>query len=243
MQRAGVVRSRQLNGMLAQHLRKHLQAEEQRLRLPDVRTQIQLAQFMMRSDLAPDLDVIIDAAASALTMSNIALAEEQARFAFDRGGGLAAAVVLAEAMGWQGRGVEVEAVLGAFDPDGADELLTARWGCVRAMSLFFNCGQVEQARQLLADVTDRINSEAIVSYVAAVEVLFTCFSGDIADHDRDRPGPVHIGSAVGDGVGGCADVLGVGAGRAVWRRSPRSGGRAASGCARPAGRVTQDRVG
>ncbi|MGB7112657.1 MAG: LuxR family transcriptional regulator, partial [Mycobacterium sp.] len=179
MQRAGVVRSRQLNGMLAQHLRKHLQAEEQRLRLPDVRTQIQLAQFMMRSDLAPDLDVIIDAAASALTMSNIALAEEQARFAFDRGGGLAAAVVLAEAMGWQGRGVEVEAVLGAFDPDGADELLTARWGCVRAMSLFFNCGQVEQARQLLADVTDRINSEAIVSYVAAVEVLFTCFSGDI----------------------------------------------------------------
>ena len=179
MQRAGVVRSRQLNGMLAQHLRKHLQAEEQRLRLPDVRTQIQLAQFMMRSDLAPDLDVIIDAAASALTMSNIALAEEQARFAFDRGGGLAAAVVLAEAMGWQGRGVEVEAVLGGFDPDGADELLTARWGCVRAMSLFFNCGQVEQARQVLADVTDRINSEAIVSYVAAVEVLFTCFSGDI----------------------------------------------------------------
>jgi DNA-binding CsgD family transcriptional regulator len=92
---------------------------------------------------------------------------------------LAAAIVLAEAMGWQGRGDEAEAVLGAFDPDGADELLTARWGCVRAMNLFFNCGQVEQARQVLANVTDRINSEAIVSYVAAVEVLFTCFSGDI----------------------------------------------------------------
>ncbi len=179
MQRAGVVRSRQLNGMLAQHLRKHLQAEEQRLRLPDVRTQIQLAQFMMRSDLAPDLDVMIDAAASAMTMSNIALVEELARFAFDRGGGLAAAVVLAEAIGWQGRGDEVEALLGDFDPDGADELLTARWGCVRAMSLFFNCGQVEQARQVLANVTDRISSVAIVSYVAAVEVLFTCFSGDI----------------------------------------------------------------
>jgi DNA-binding CsgD family transcriptional regulator len=179
MQRAGVVRSRQLNGMLAQHLRKHLRAEEQRLRLPDVRTQIQLAQFMMRSDLVPDLDVMIDAAASAMTMSNIVLAEELARFAFDRGGGLAAAVVLAEAMGWQGRGDEVEAVLGAFGPDGADELLTARWGCVRAMNLFFNCEQVEQARQVVANVTDHINSEAIVSYIAAVEVLFTCFSGDI----------------------------------------------------------------
>ncbi|HZC94012.1 MAG TPA: LuxR C-terminal-related transcriptional regulator [Mycobacterium sp.] len=179
IQRAGVVRTRQLNGMLAQHLRKHLRAEEQRSRLPDVRAKIQLAQFMMRSDLASDLDVIIDAAASAMTMSNIALGEELARFAFDRGGGLPAAVVFADALGWQGRGDEVEAVLGAFDPDGADELLTARWGCVRAMNLFFNCGQVEQARQVLANVMDRINSETILSYVVAVEVLFTCFSGDI----------------------------------------------------------------
>ena len=194
MQRAGVVRSRQLNGMLAQYLRKHLRAEVQRSRLPDVRTQIQLAQFMTRSDLAPDLDVIIDAAASAMTMSNFACGEELARFAFDRGGGLPAAVVLARALSWRGRGDEVEAVLGAFDPDGADELLTARWGCVRAMSLFFNCGQVEQARQVLANVTDRINSEAIVSYVAAVEVLFTCFSGDIPT--TIETGPMLCGSDV-----------------------------------------------
>ena len=145
-------------------------------------------------------------------------------------------------MGWQGRGDEAEAVLGAFDPDGADELLTARWGCVRAMNLFCNCEQVEQARQVLANVTDRINSEAIVSYVAAVDVLFTCFSGDI-------PTTIETGLARVHRIcrwrrcGGCADVLGVGAGRAVWRRSPRSGGGAASGCARPTGRVTQDRVG
>src|ERR1700722_14557692 len=104
MQRAGVVPSRQLNGMLAQHLRKYLQAEGQRSRPPDVRTQIQLAQFMTRSDLSPDLDVIIGAAASAVTMSSVGHGEELARFALDRGGGLAAAIVLAEAMGWQGRG-------------------------------------------------------------------------------------------------------------------------------------------
>src|SRR6202035_5806867 len=110
MQRAGVVRSRQLNGMLAQHLRKHLQAEEQRSRPTDVRPQIQLAQFMMRSDLAPDLDVIIGAAASAVTMSSVGHGEELARFAFNRGGGLAAAIVLADALSWQGRGDEAEAV-------------------------------------------------------------------------------------------------------------------------------------
>ncbi|HZE15241.1 MAG TPA: ATP-binding protein, partial [Mycobacterium sp.] len=91
---AGVVRSRQLNGMLAQQLQKQRKAEGQRSTAPDVRTQIQLAQFMMRSDLAPDLDLIIDAAASAMTMSNFACGEELARFAFDRGGGLPAAIVL-----------------------------------------------------------------------------------------------------------------------------------------------------
>ncbi|MGH3552266.1 MAG: LuxR C-terminal-related transcriptional regulator [Mycobacterium sp.] len=180
MQRAGAVRSRQLNSMLAQHLRKYLESEEQRSRLPDVRAQIQLAQFMMRSDLPPDFDVMINAAASAMTMSNFISGEELARFAFDCGGGLPAAIVFAEAMGWQGRGDEAEEVLGAFDPDGADELLTARWGCVRAMNLFFNCGQVEHARQVIANTKERINSEAIVNLVAAVEISFPLLSGDVA---------------------------------------------------------------
>ena len=125
-----------------------------------MRTEIQLAQFMMRSDLAPDLDVIIGAAASAVTMSSVGHGEELARFALDRGGGLPAAIVLADALSWQGRGDEAEAVLGDVDPDGADELLTAQWGCLRAVNLFFGCGQVEHAREVLADVRDRVDSEA-----------------------------------------------------------------------------------
>jgi DNA-binding CsgD family transcriptional regulator len=180
MQRAGVVRSRQLNGMLAQHLRKYLQAEVRRSRPPDVRTQIQLAQFMTRSDLAPDLDVIIGAAASAVTMSSVGHGEELARFAFDRGGGLPAALVLADALSWQGRGDEAEAVLGDVVPDGADGWLTVRWGCLRAVNLFFGCGRVEPARQVLADVRDHVDSEASVRLVTTLEVSFACFSGDVA---------------------------------------------------------------
>jgi DNA-binding CsgD family transcriptional regulator len=180
MQRAGVVRSRQLNGMLAQHLRKHLRAEGQRSRPPDVRTQIQLAQFMTRSDLTPDLDVIIGAAVSAVTMSSVGHGEELARFAFDRGGGLPAAIVLADALSWQGRGDEAEAVLGDVEPDGADELLTARWGCLRAVNLFFGCGRVEPAWEVLANVRDRVHSEASVRLVTTLEVSFACFSGDLA---------------------------------------------------------------
>ena len=192
---AGVVRSRQLNGMLAQHLRKNLQAEGQRPRLPDVRTRIQLAQFMMRSDLTPDLDLIIDAAASAVTMSNCACGEELARFAFDRGGGLPAALVLAKALSWRGRGDETEAVLADVDPpDGADEWLIVQWGGLRALGLFFNCGQVEQARQVLANVKDRVDSEAVVGLVTALEVSFACFSGDVAT--AIETGPSLCGSDV-----------------------------------------------
>jgi len=50
---AGVVRTRQLNGLLAQALRQHA-LEGRRSRLSDVRGQIRLAQLMMRSDLPPD---------------------------------------------------------------------------------------------------------------------------------------------------------------------------------------------
>jgi DNA-binding CsgD family transcriptional regulator len=175
---AGVVRSRQLNGMLAQHLWKQLWRGE-RSGTPDVRTRIQLAQFMTRSDLTPDLDLIVDAAASAVTMSNIACGEELARFAFDQGAGVQAAIVLAEAMAWQGRSDEVEAVLNDVDPDGADEWLIVRWGCLRAANLFFSCGQVEQARLALADVRARVDSEALLHLVTAMEGVFACFSGDV----------------------------------------------------------------
>ncbi|MGO9151572.1 LuxR C-terminal-related transcriptional regulator [Mycobacterium sp.] len=178
---AGVVRTRQLNGMLAQQLQKRVEAEGQRSRLPDVRVQIRLAQFMIRSDLSPDLDVIIDAAASAMTMSNFACGEELARFAFERGGGLPAAIVLGRALSWQGRGDETEAMLADVDPpDGADEWVIVQWGGLRALSLFINCGQVEQARQVLADVKNRVDSEAVVGLVTALEVSFGFFSGDVA---------------------------------------------------------------
>ncbi len=176
LQRAGVARTRQLNTLLAQQL----QQRSAHLPAADVRTRIQLAQFMIQSDLAPDLEVIMDAAASAVTMSNVAFGEKLARFAFQRGGGLRAAIVLAEAVSWQGRGDEAEDVLSAFDPDGSDELLTVRWGCLRAANLFWGCGRVDAARAVLANVKDRVSSGAMLGLAAAMGVSFAFFSGDLS---------------------------------------------------------------
>jgi DNA-binding CsgD family transcriptional regulator len=175
---AGVVRSRQLNGILAQALQKHERAGR-RSQLSDLRGRIRLAQFMMRSDLEPDLDVVIEAAADALAMSNVALSEELARFAVDRGGGLRAALVLAEAVSWQGRGEEADSVLVDAEPGGGDEWLIARWGCLRAANLVWGCGDVEAATRVLTEVKKHVASEAGIHLINALEVSIGFFCGDV----------------------------------------------------------------
>jgi DNA-binding CsgD family transcriptional regulator len=180
IRRAGIVRSRQLNGKLAQAFGHHLEERGRDASLPDVRDRIRLAQFMIRSDLTPDLDVIVAAAADAVAMSNVALGEELARFAVDRGAGLRAVIVLAKAVSWQGRGDEAEAMLADAELDGSAEWLIAQWGCLRAANLFWVCRRVEAAQRVLADTKSRIDSEASFYLANALEVSMQFFRGDVA---------------------------------------------------------------
>ena len=176
VRRAGIARTRQLNTILAQQLQRYT---ESGVSPADVRTRMQLAQFMMHGDLEPDLDLIIETAATAITMSNVGYGEELARFAFDHGGGLAAALVLADAVSWQGRGSEAENVLRSFDPDGSDVMLTVRWGCLRAANLFWGCGRLIAARAVLANVKERVDPAAVLGLASSMEVSFAFFSGDL----------------------------------------------------------------
>ncbi len=182
--RGGVARSRQLNTVLAQHLSEFLQRTRSSCpdsARPDVRVEIQLAQLMTRSDMDPDLHLITHAAASAVTMSNVVLGEQLAQFAYDHGGGVIAAIVLAEAMSWQGRGDEAESLLATFDPDGSDALATVRWGCTRAANLYWACGEIDAARAVLATVRDRVASAAMLGLVTAMEVSFDFFAGRLSE--------------------------------------------------------------
>ncbi|MCA2238104.1 AAA family ATPase [Mycobacterium avium] len=185
---AGVVRSRQLNGILAKTLRKHLRAAGRRSQISDPRGRIQLAQFIMRSDLEPDLDVVIKAAADAMAMSNVVLGEQLATFAVDRGGGLPAALVLAEAVSWQGRGEEADSILLGADVDDADEWLIARWGCLRAANLAWGCGDAEGATRVLAEVKQRLATEGSLQLIDALDVSIGFFRGDIARTIEFGPG-------------------------------------------------------
>ncbi|GFG84437.1 helix-turn-helix transcriptional regulator [Mycolicibacter algericus] len=187
LERIGVVRSRRLNGLLFNAFDKYLRRGGRRLRLPDVRGRIRMAQFMICSDLEPDFELIIGAAVRAAAMSNLAHAEELARFAFDRDGGLPAALVLGDTLLWQGRGDEAESVLTDVGLDGADSVSIVDWACVRASNLFWNCGEIDSAQQVLAEVRGRAHSKASTALVHALETAFAFFTGDLATALRAGP--------------------------------------------------------
>jgi DNA-binding CsgD family transcriptional regulator len=177
--RLGSTRSRDVNAILARHLSDFLDRKRACRESADPHRRIQLAQFMIRGSGPQDLNVVNHAAASAVTMSDLTLGEELARFAFDHGGGLDSATILAEALSWRGRGDEAETILAQFDPDGSDPLLTARWGGLRAANLYFGCGRVAAARDMLATVTRRVSDPRLLNVVVAMEVSFAFYGADM----------------------------------------------------------------
>lgn len=187
LRHAGVVNSRRLNGVLVKAFEKYLREGGRRLRLPDLRGEIRMAQFMIRSDLDPDLDFILGAALNAAAVSNLSHAEELAGFAFDRTAGLPAALVLANALMWQGRGGRAEAVLTDVDLDGADDESTAQWVILRASNLFWSCNDVEAARRVVTDFRHRARSSVSTTLIEALEMAFEVSCGDLTTALQSGP--------------------------------------------------------
>jgi DNA-binding CsgD family transcriptional regulator len=174
--RCGVARLRQINTSLAQNfwdlVDGHAEGSAR-----DPRLVIEHARLMMNSDATPDVTLVIDAAETAMTMSSLVLSEQLARFAHENGGGLRAAIALADALAWQGFNHEAEDLLAAFDP--RDEVTLVRWGCLRATNLFFGCGQRAVAEEVLGMVRSRVTLPVLRSYALAVEASIAYFAGDL----------------------------------------------------------------
>ncbi|TGD87155.1 LuxR family transcriptional regulator [Mycolicibacterium sp. CH28] len=174
--RCGVARLRQINTLLVQNFWHPIDDPGQGAGR-DPRRVIELARLTMNSDMTPDVDLVIDAAESAMTMSSLTLAEQLARFAYEHGGGLRAAIALADALAWQGLNEKAEDLLAAFDPH--DEVMVVRWGCLRATNLFFGCGRRATAEEVLATVRGRVAIPALRSFATAVEASISYFAGDL----------------------------------------------------------------
>ncbi|NOP96171.1 LuxR C-terminal-related transcriptional regulator [Mycolicibacterium fortuitum] len=178
--RCSKTRTRQINTQLASLLAAHLKAPGTGA-VADVRGRIQLARFMVGGDVPADPGAIADAAASAVTMANLTLGEELARYAVDHGAGTSAVIVLADAMSWQGRGEQAEELLAGAVPAPDDEAMLARWGCLRASNLFFGCARPDSARAVLATLRGKLRCPQMLSLVAAMEAVFAFHTGELAE--------------------------------------------------------------
>ncbi|MDQ2638311.1 MAG: hypothetical protein M3Y83_15695, partial [Actinomycetota bacterium] len=142
--------------------------------------QVRKALLVVESDVRADATQLIDAAQHALTLGQVGLGERLARHAVDHGGGLPAALALGQALSWQGRGDDAEALLARCETDETDPQQYIRWVCARAANLFWVCGQPADAEALLRQCMDRRDAPAMLDSVRALRASFAFYRGDLA---------------------------------------------------------------
>lgn len=132
----------------------------------------------LASDVDPPLDLLMIAAERAVALSDLVQGERFARAALARGGGFDAAVVLAHALSWQGKGVETEALL--EDTVVSNEIELVRWGIPRVANRFWTLGDVEGAFSALEKVRAGLEDPVLLSTIRAMESAMALHLGDLS---------------------------------------------------------------
>ena len=158
--RLGIASARRLRGRLFSALQQRpVQSAAERIRL---------AELALDSDRSADLELFEAAAADAIAVADLPLAERFARAAVERRGGVAAADLLARALLWQGHRIEAERTLAAFDPAELTEPQLARWGGTRVSNLLWSMGDADRADEVLADMRARVGNPKIAAMTAGL---------------------------------------------------------------------------
>ncbi|MGV9670832.1 LuxR C-terminal-related transcriptional regulator [Gordonia sp. NPDC003504] len=142
---------------------------------------IRLARLCVDGGHQLDVKLLISAAKDAVALTNLPLGERLARAATENGGGLRAVDVLSRALLWQGKIVEANEVLAAFDPDTLDELELVQWGVPRISLLFWSLGDVDQSARLLDLLRSRVRYPALCLMVEATGSAMAVHANRIAE--------------------------------------------------------------
>lgn len=110
------------------------------------------------------------AAADALRRADLGAAEELARAACAQDGSLSARLTLAQAMAWQGRGDDADAVLAEVDPATLTEADLIAWALPRAANQFWMLDEPERATAFLRATRARLRS------ATAIDALLSTFA-------------------------------------------------------------------
>jgi hypothetical protein len=117
------------------------------------------------------------AAAEALARGDLATAEELGRAALRDDESLAARLILAQALAWQGRGRDADAVLSEVDESALDETDLMAWALPRAANQFWMLNQPERATAFLQSVRGRVASAGAGATLDALLGTFTMNAG------------------------------------------------------------------
>lgn len=119
----------------------------------------------------------IAAAEEALGRGDLAAAEKLGRAALRDGESLTARLTLAQALAWQGRGRDADAVMSEVDESALSESELMAWALPRAANQFWMLDQPERATAFLHTVRGRVTSENAGATLDALLGTFTMNAG------------------------------------------------------------------
>ena len=160
-------RRTELVALLSRHPSEHL---SDRLRL---------ASLAVDSDAPQPVGEVIEGARQALRLGDLALGERLARSALARSGELAARLPLAQAVAFQGRGREADAVLAEADPATLSEPELIAWTLLRAANQFFMLGEPERATAFLRTIRNRVTDAGPRVTLDALSATFAMNAGNV----------------------------------------------------------------
>jgi hypothetical protein len=140
---------------------------------------LRLASLAMDSDAPQPVDDVIQAAEQALRLGDLKLAERLARSALERSGGLAARLPLGNALAWQGRGRDADAVLDVVDSSALSEPELIAWTLLRAANQFFMLSEPERATAFLRTIRNRITDAGPRITLDALSSTFAMNAGSV----------------------------------------------------------------
>lgn len=117
------------------------------------------ATLMVASDLEPDPVLLGAAAQTALRLMDMGLAEQLARAAVAAGGGVAARLVVANALTFLGRGEEAEQELAELTALVETDIERAIVGTMRVGNMFWTLRRTDEAERLVAEVEATITDD------------------------------------------------------------------------------------
>ena len=140
---------------------------------------LRLASLAVDSDAPQPVGEVIEGARQALRLGDLRLGERLARSALQRSGELAARLPLAQAVAFQGRGREADAVLAEADPAALSEPELIAWTLLRAANQFFMLGEPERATAFLRTIRGRVTDAGPRVTLDALSATFAMNAGSV----------------------------------------------------------------